>query len=141
MNTKNIGNIGEAKTLAKFIELGIQVYLPFGDNERADLIADFGGKLNKIQVKTSIKAENGVMIFDLTSSTMHRKNGVKHKYTPDEIDFFVCYNIERDSLYLLEVGEPRSTIKIRFEEPLNGQTYNINREEDYLFDNVIAKYI
>ena len=87
MNTKNIGNIGEAKALAKFVELGIQVYLPFGDNERSDLIADFGGKLNRIQVKTSVKTENGTVLFDLTSSTMHRKNGVKHKYTPDEIDF------------------------------------------------------
>ena len=29
MNTKKIGNIGEAKTLNKFVELGIPVYLPF----------------------------------------------------------------------------------------------------------------
>lgn len=53
MTTKQLGNIGEAKTLSKFVELQIPVYLPFGDNEKADLIADFGGKLNKIQVKTS----------------------------------------------------------------------------------------
>ena len=48
MNSKNIGNIGEVKVLAKFVELGIPVYLPFRDNEKADLIADFNGKLNKI---------------------------------------------------------------------------------------------
>lgn len=46
-------NIGEAKALAKFVELQIPVYIPFGDNEKSDLIADFNGKLNKVQVKTS----------------------------------------------------------------------------------------
>ena len=75
MTTKRIGNIGEAKTLAKFVELGIPVYIPFGDNEKVDLIAEFKGKLNKLQIKTSIKAENGKMIFSLNSSTLHRKNG------------------------------------------------------------------
>jgi hypothetical protein len=68
MNSKRIGNLGEAKVLCKFVELGIPVYLPFGDNEKADLIADFNGKLNKIQIKTSKKAEDGKMIFDLNSS-------------------------------------------------------------------------
>lgn len=48
METKRIGNIGEAKVLSKFIELGYPVYIPFGDNEKADLIAEFNGKLNKI---------------------------------------------------------------------------------------------
>ena len=69
MDTKGVGNIGEAKVLCKFVELGIPVYLPFGDNERSDLIAEFNGKLNRIQVKTSVKAEDGKMIFDLTSYT------------------------------------------------------------------------
>ena len=48
MNTKSIGNIGEAKALCKFIEYHIPVYLPFGDNERSDLIAELNGKLNRI---------------------------------------------------------------------------------------------
>lgn len=120
MNTKTIGNIGEAKALAKFVELGIPVFLPFGDNERTDLIAEFEGKLNKIQVKTSIKAENGVMKFDLTSSTIHRKNGTKHIYSNKEIDYFVCYNIARDKLFLLKVEDnPRGSITIRYEKPKN----------------------
>lgn len=55
MNSKRIGNIGEAQVLNKFVSLGIPVYIPFGDNEKADLIAEFNGKLNKIQVKTSQK--------------------------------------------------------------------------------------
>jgi hypothetical protein len=139
MNSKRIGNIGEAKALCKFVELGIPVYIPFGDNEKADLIAEFNGKLNKIQVKTSQKAEDGKMIFDLTSSTQHRKNGEKHIYTDNEIDYFVCYNIQRDKIFLIPVNETPSTrITIRYEKSKNNQIQNIKLEQDYLIDNVLC---
>lgn len=138
MDTKSIGNIGEAKVLCKFVELGIPVYLPFGDNERADLIADFNGRLNRIQVKTSIKAEDGKMIFDLTSSTVHRTNGVKHKYTSAEIDYFACYNITRNKIFLVPVTEPCTSITIRYEKPKNNQVVGIHFEEEYLIDNILC---
>ena len=140
MNTKRIGNIGEAKVLAKFVELEIPVYLPFGDNEKADLIAEFNGKLNKIQVKTSVKAEDGVIIFDLTSSTVHRTNGEKHIYTELEIDYFACYNITRDKIFLINVKDaPSTNLKIRFEQPKNNHKTGIRWEQDYLIDNVLQK--
>ena len=138
MDTKSIGNIGEAKVFCKFVELGIPVYLPFGDNERSDLIADFNGKLNRIQVKTAIKAEDGKIIFDLTSSTVHRTNGVKHKYTSDEIDYFACYSIARDKIYLIPVTNPCSSITIRYENPKNNQNYGVHFEKDYLIDNLLC---
>lgn len=139
MNTKKIGNIGEAKILCKFVEMGIPIYIPFGDNERADLIAEFNGKLNKIQVKTSIKAENGKMIFDLTSSTMHRKEGVKHIYTDNEIDYFACYNVERDKLFLIPIDQaPNTAITIRYEKPKNNQIKGIIFENEYEIENVLC---
>ena len=123
------------------MKLGIPVYIPFGDNEKADLIAEFNGKLNKIQVKAAIKAENGVVKFDLTSSTVHRKNGEKHKYTSEEVDYFFCYSIERDSSYLVAVPEtPITSICIRYEEPKNGQKQNLRMENDYLFSHVMEKF-
>ena len=140
MNTKAIGNIGEAKTLCKFVELGIPTYIPFGDNEKPDLIADFDGKLNKIQVKTSIKAEGGKYIFDLTSSTTHRKNGNKHKDTSDEIDYFSLYNITRDKVLLLPVDiAPSTSIVVRYENPKNNNQYKSWFEDDILLENVLSQ--
>lgn len=140
MNSKKIGNIGEAKVLCKFVELGIPVYLPFGDNEKADLIAEFDGKLQRIQIKTSEKAEDGIMSFDLVSSTTHRSNGVKHKYTSEEIDYFALYNVERDKIFLLKVdNEPRTSIKIRYEKSKNNQTKGINFEEDFLIEKILSQ--
>ena len=138
MNSKQIGNIGEAKVLSKFIELGFPVYIPFGDNEKADLVVEFNGKLNKIQIKTSVDAKNGNITFDLTSSTAHRKNGMRHKYTIDEVDYFALYNLSRDKIYLLKVPEtPITTIRFRYECLKNGQTYGVHFEDDYLIDNVL----
>lgn len=136
--SKRVGNVGEIKVIAKFVEYNVPVYLPFGDCEKADLIAEFNGKLNKIQVKTSAKAKNGRMIFDLTSSTAHRKNGVRHKYNENEIDYFACYNIERDKIFLIPIKDaPSTAITIRFEEPKNHQFQNVIMEDKFLIDNVL----
>ncbi len=138
MNSKSIGNIGEAKVLCKFVELGIPVYVPFGDNEKADLIAEFNGKLNKIQVKTSVKAENGVMKFSLVSSTLHCTKGVRHIYNATEIDYFACYNVTRDVILLISIDDaPTSGLNIRYDNPKNGQKSNIKYEKDYLIDNIL----
>lgn len=50
MTTKQLGNIGEAK----LVSMNIPVYVSFGDNEKADLVADFNGKLNKLQVNSKM---------------------------------------------------------------------------------------
>lgn len=139
MNSKRIGNIGEAKVLSKFVELGIPVYLPFGDNEKADLIAEFNGKLNKIQVKTSIKAEEGKMKFDLTSTIRKQKDYIKFNYSIENIDYFALYNIERDKVFLISVEETGDTaVTIRYEPPKNGQKVGIRFEKDYLIENVLC---
>lgn len=139
MNTKAVGNIGEAKTLCKFVELGIPTYIPFGDNEKSDFIADFNGKLNRIQVKTSVKAEGGKYMFDLTSSTSHRKNGYKHVYTSEEIDYFSLYNLARDKVLLVPVDNTSSTsITVRYEVPNGHNQYNIWFEEDLLLEKVVC---
>lgn len=142
MTTKQIGNIGEAKVLSEFVRLGIPVYLPFGDNEKADLIAEFNGKLNKIQVKSSQKIMEDKVKFSLVSSTTHRQNGVKHIYTENEIDYFALYNLERDKVYLISINEeelPKNEITIRFNPPKNKNQFKTFLEEDYLIDKVLSQ--
>lgn len=79
------------------------------------------------------------MIFDLTSSTTHRKNGIKHIYISNEIDYFACYNIGRDKIFLIDINEaPNTSITIRYEKPKNNQTQGIKFEEDYLIDNILC---
>lgn len=140
MTTKQIGNVGEAIALAGFVQMQIPVYIPFGDNERADLIAEFNGKLQKIQVKTSEKCEDGKVTFSLVSSTVHRKNGVKHVYTKDEIDYFVLYNIETHMLLLVPqervAGMKAVTFQIEWKPSRN--QYEALNWKDFTFKKIIS---
>ena len=130
----------EAIALAGFVQMQIPVYIPFGDNERADLIAEFNGKLQKIQVKTSEKCEDGKVTFSLVSSTVHRKNGVKHVYTKDEIDYFVLYNIETHMLLLVPQEQVAGMKAVTFQiewKPSRNQ-YEALNWKDFTFKKIIS---
>ena len=139
MNSKRLGNIGEIKTIAKLVEMQIPVYQAFGDIEKADLIAEFNGKLNKIQVKTSEVFSDGQFVVDLKSSTIRNKVNYYHKYSADEIDYFAIYNLGADMLLLLPIEEfeGRTSVKINIPyKPSRNQFKAINWE-DYTFDKII----
>lgn len=132
-----IGNLGEAKVLAKFTELGIQCYLPFGDGSTVDLIAEFNNKLNRIQVKSTEKDENGSLPFSICSTTI-RTNGEIHKhfYTEDEIDYYALYSYVTDEIYLLPIKDaPNRKVTIRYKEPY---ALNSKKAKDYLIDTIIS---
>ena len=139
MNSKRIGNIGEAKVLVKFVELEVPVYTSFGDNEKSDMIADFNGKLNRIQCKTSKKFEGGKITFDLVSSTVHRTNGVKHKYNESEIDYFALHNIDSDITLLVPISVLSERTQVTFSIPYKPNTnqHTALNYEDYLFDKIV----
>ena len=140
MTTKQLGNIGEANTIAKFVQMQIPVYPAFGDNERSDMIADFNGKLQRIQVKTSEHCIDGNMIFSLVSSTIHRKNGTKHIYTKEEVDYFALYNLEMNILLLVPFKEIGGKTQVSFKyeyQPSRNQFKTLNWK-DYTFENIVS---
>lgn len=141
----DVGNIGEAMVLYKFIELGIPVYMPFGDHSPVDMVVDIGNKLYKVQVKTTSVSRNGKTKFYLTTNTYTKdknKIGKKvYKYTKEEIDFFVLCSIDRKKIYMVRVEKPLTGISIRHEESISGQVVGVNYEKDYLIENVLSKMI
>ena len=140
MDSKRIGNIGEAKVLAKFVELGYAVYLPFGDDEKADLVVDFNGKLNKIQIKSTNTLLDGYYIIDFRNCKNHKCNpDPNQKYSEQDIDYFATYCVERDTICLFKIQDmPQSAIRLRYEPAKNGQTAGVRWEKDYLIENVLG---
>ena len=136
MNTKRIGNIGEAKVLAEFVKWGIPIYIQFGDTERADYIADFNGKLNKIQVKTAEKLlkDRGSFIVHLYSLTTKNGKQVQTPYSKEEVDYFAIYCIESDTLILYPNNESAETVCVRLCSTRNNQTRGTHYASDYTFD-------
>lgn len=139
MNSKDKGNIGEAIALSEFIKRDIPVAIPFGDNARYDLIADFNGKLNRIQVKYCNQiTENNSIICPCASSTNHTTN--KHYTTyENDVDYFVFYLVAWDKAILvpIDVIKNKRTITFRQDQARTGQTSNINYVSNYEFDKII----
>ena len=139
MNSKDKGNIGEAILLAELTKRQIQVAIPFGDNARYDLIAEFNGKLNKIQIKyCGQTTENNSFICPCASSTNHTTN--KHLSTYEEdVDYMAFYLVPIDKTLLVPIEKivGKKTITFRIDPPKNGQQTGINLVEDYILDKIL----
>ena len=134
MNSKMKGQISEARALYEFQKYGIPVCIPWGDNERYDLVAEFDGQFNRIQVKTCNEEENGAIVCYARSSTNHTTNRNLTTYE-NEVDYFVFVNQTRDWVALVpmeEIGKNKA-IRLRIVPPANGQTKGIRYFEDFLF--------
>lgn len=102
--------------------------MAFGDNERCDMIAEFNGKLNKIQCKTSLNLiDEGS--FDVSVISKNKENGkdINHIYSREEVDYFAIYNIESNTLILFpNSGEIKKSLTIRISATKNNQIKGIN---------------
>lgn len=146
MNTQGIGNAGLAIVVAEFQKLGIQTYLPFGDGAKADLIADFNGKLQRVQVKSTSIIDTTHFQYTIKTTTHY---ALKNKYVQDihykeeEVDYFAMICLERARPILIPANLIRhlNAISIHYYRPLNNQS-NVLFESDFLFEEQIEpKYI
>ena len=133
MNTKQKGELSEAKLLIAFLSCGKSVSKPFGDNQKYDLIID-DGSLKRIQVKTG-KLTNGVITANTCRSVGIWKAGkerTREKYTNEQIDAFGIYCPENDKCYIVPL-EAISTneISLRIDPPKNNQLEGIRWAKDY----------
>ena len=135
INSKAKGQLSEARVLYEFQKYNIPVCIPWGDNERYDLIAEFDGKFNRIQVKTANEEENGAIICYARSSTNHTTNKNLSTYEND-VDYFVFVNQTRDLLALIPIAEinGQKTIRLRIEPPLSNNGKTIRYFSDFSFD-------
>ena len=133
LSTKRLGNIGEVATLKKFVEREIPVYLPFGDNEDADMIIEINGELKKVQVKTSSRNNGEITRFETT----HRDEKTHKTSVPyDNIDYFSLYDYIADELYLIKnTGSKHKQIR---HISANGKN---NNESTYSTDVQIDKVL
>lgn len=143
VNGKNIGDIGETAVILEFLKYGIEVFTPYGENTKIDLVAFFNGKLNKIQVKTTACSNNGTYQLSLKNTSLRADgSSVSSFYTSDNVDYFAFYCLERDKPILVpfeliqqQIGF--TMISIRFQPTKNNQIVNFY-EEDFYFDKIIS---
>ncbi len=127
MNSKDVGNITEAKLIAKFVERGYTVSTVFGDNARYDIIIDIDGELFKIQCKTG-RLKDGNVVFN-TASVSPFTNVTNYYF--GQIDFFAVYCPGNDEFYLVPPDSvAKSKGKLRITQPLKSDS-RITWAKDY----------
>lgn len=107
MNSKDTGNIVEAKTLLFFLENYITVSQPFGNNARYDFIVDINNKLYRIQCKHG-RLENGCIAADASNYS----DGKEKRHYFGEADFFAIYADFTKKLYLVPIVSQTPTSKL-----------------------------
>lgn len=136
MNSTRIGDIGVANVIARCMSKNIPVYVPFSDNEKADLIILLNNVPKKIQVKTTLSDKNGVSVFHTSSCTskIYNRKSVTHYYSNDEVDYYMLYNVNRDEVYLIPFNECKGgSVTLRHVPTKNNQQKGIKLSTDYIF--------
>lgn len=103
------------------------------------MIAEFNGKLNRIQIKTANEENYGSIKCYCRSSKNHTTNKTLDIYNED-VDYFVFYNQTRDIIALVpieEIGSSKS-ISLRIEPTKSGQIKGTRFFNDYSFDKILC---
>lgn len=128
-NTKAVGDTSEAAVLTALVRNGYSVSIPFGENQRYDLIADDGARLHRVQVKTG-RLRGAVIIFACSSTHAHR-NGTTRSYR-GEVEFLAVYCPQNGKVYLLPEQEMTvSTAHLRLSRPLNNMAKSIRWASEF----------
>jgi len=86
-NGKAQGELAELAFMHKAASLGFGVAKPYGDNRRYDFILEAGGRLSRVQVKSTQSAFGRGYRVHSHGNTRFGKT----TYTPEEIDFLVAH--------------------------------------------------
>jgi len=128
MLPKQKGEITEAIILAKFIERGEVVLLPWGDNQRFDMVLYRNNKFIRIQCKTG-KIVNGTIRCNAKSTNW---NTLEHYDYKGQIEFFAIYCPDNKKCYMISVDDVGiSQISLRIDIPKHGNQYSFKWAKDY----------
>lgn len=139
LSTKQKGEIAELKTLAKFVELGMDIYTPFGESTPADVIVDNGDSLERVQIKMAhlISGQEDAIKFNCKSTRSNFTETSEHSYE-GLIDAFAVYYPVTESFYYIPVEDaPKTKMTLRLDKPDNNQTNGVNMAEDYALERPI----
>lgn len=105
-DTKRAGDISEVTVMAALIRMGYRVAIPYGENQRYDLIIEDGGRFARVQVKTG-RLRLGSIWFNAYSSHAHRQG--KARSYAGEIELFGIYCRDVERVFLVPVDDVTRT--------------------------------
>ncbi|WP_257299797.1 group I intron-associated PD-(D/E)XK endonuclease [Haloarchaeobius sp. FL176] len=130
-NSKDVGDETEVAILHKLIEYGYSVSLPFGDNDKYDLVLDSGAELYRVQCKTAWQNKPDTIRFNTHSQTT--RGGEYHESTyEDAVDAFIVRYPETGTLYWVDVADATSQkMELRFDADIDHPSINWASEYEF----------
>jgi hypothetical protein len=126
----DVGLRTEAAILAELVRRGYQVLIPFGTNQRYDLVLDMSGEFIRAQCKKG-RLRNGVVRFAARSVRVNT-HGIFFRGYTGEIEIFLVHCPETNQIYAVPVDEVRGTEGwLRVDPTRNGQRERIRWARDY----------
>lgn len=126
----DVGQRTEGAILHELIRRGYAVLVPWGVNQRYDLVLDLGHGFVRAQCKTG-RLHNGAVAFYTRSIRTNTKQILKRGYRGDA-DLFLVYCPENRRVYAVPVEEaPGDHMHLRISPPLNGQARRVRWACDY----------
>ncbi len=101
-DTNHIGEISEAAIITRLLELGYVVLIPYGGNQRYDLmVEDIDRQFWRVQCKSARVDESGTVLkFDTANHNVTGKNRQMRNYR-GQCDYFAAYCKKLDKIYLV----------------------------------------
>lgn len=126
----DVGLRTEAAILSGLIKRGHKVLVPFGVNQRYDLVLDVDGSFVRAQCKTGRLRKGGVRFS--TRSVGANRTEISFRTYDGDADIFLVYCTETDVIYAVPVEEaPGCEMCLRVDPSLNGQSSGIRLASDY----------
>lgn len=127
----DVGLRTEAAILSELIQRGYSILVPWGVNQRHDLVLDLGGEFVRAQCKTG-RLRNGSIEFNTASVQCNMRRTVARDYGGD-VDVFLVHCPRRpNGVYCVPVEDAGSyRTYLRIEPTLNGQTQRVRWASDY----------
>lgn len=126
----DVGQRTEAAILAELVRRGFQVLVPFGVNQRYDLVLDLNGEFLRVQCKTGW-LRSGVVTFSTRSVRSNTKSTSTRDYK-GEADLFLVHCPGTGRIYAVPVEEASiDYMRLRVDPPLNGQKRGVRWARDY----------
>ena len=133
---KTVGDVTQAMVLARLVEVGHQVLLPFGENVRYDLVIDHGDRFTRVQCNTG-RLRDGAVRFNTCSYHLGNPSARRGErpYSRDyrgQADLFGVYCPGTKDVYLVPVEDVGlSSAQLRITSPKNSQGARIRWASDY----------
>jgi prevent-host-death family protein len=126
LSTDQKGNLAEAAIVRAALAEGIDVYRPFGEGGRYDLILDLPSGLMRVQCKWAVR-EGDVVVVRCHSARRTGAGLRSRPYAASEVDAFAAYCADTDRCYFLPgpLVVERRQIQLRLRPARNNQRVGI----------------